>query len=149
LVGQNLGAREPERAARSVSLAALYNVAFLGSISVVFVAVPEPILQLFTREASVLPSAIDCLRIVALGFFFFAFGMVAVHAFNGAGDTTTPVLINLVCFWVVKIPGAYALAKWGGMGPRGVFIAITAAYSIQSAVAAVLFRRGKWKTKVV
>ncbi|MBX3186905.1 MAG: MATE family efflux transporter [Labilithrix sp.] len=149
LVGQNLGARAPDRAERSVKLAAAYNVAFLGVASAVFVAFPEGIIRSFTDDPAVVPFAVECLRIVALGFFFFAFGGVVVQAFNGAGDTTTPLLVNIVCFWLVKIPAAYVLARGFGLGPRGVFIAIAGAYSVQSAVAAVLFRRGKWKTKVV
>ena len=87
------------------------------------------------------------LRIVALGFVFFAYGMVVVQAFNGAGDTVTPSLINFVCFWMIKIPLAYLLAVHAGMGPRGAFIAVTIAYSAQTVAALVLFRRGGWKAK--
>jgi putative MATE family efflux protein len=149
LVGQNLGAKKPEAAARSVTIAGIYNVVFLGLVSVVFVAIPEPIIHLFTRDAAVVPYAVECLRIVALGFFFFAFGMVVIQAFNGAGDTRTPMLINVFCFWLVKIPGAYVLAKWLGLGPRGVFVAVTVAYTMQSLIAGLLFRQGKWKTRKV
>jgi len=105
--------------------------------------------EFFTTDPTVVPFAIDCLRIVALGFLFFAFGMVVVQAFNGAGDTTTPMLINVVCFWFIKLPGAYLLAEVVGMGPRGGFIAIAGAYSLQSVIAAFLFRRGTWKTRKV
>jgi putative MATE family efflux protein len=149
LVGQNLGAGQPERAERAAIRAAIYNVLFLGAASAVFVALPEPIIHLFTREPDVVPYATSCLRIVALGFLFYAFGMVVVQSFNGAGDTTTPMLINLVSFWMIKIPLAYVLARPLGLGPRGGFIAIAAAYSFQSVVAALLFRRGRWKTKKV
>jgi MATE family, multidrug efflux pump len=149
LVGQNLGAREPERAEKAAIRAALYNVVFLGAASALFVAFSEPIIHLFTREPDVAPIAASCLRIVAIGFMFYAFGMVVVQSFNGAGDTTTPVLVNLGCFWFIKIPLAYTLARLVGMGPRGGFIAIAIAYSVQSVIAAALFRRGRWKTKRV
>lgn len=146
LVGQNLGAKEPGRAERSVRTVALYNTIFLGLVSAVFVVKPQPIVELITHDPEVLRFAAECLRIVALGFVFFAFGMVAIQAFNGAGDTSTPMFINLICFWCVKIPLAYGLATWLGMGPRGVFLAITAAYSMQACIAGALFRRGRWKS---
>jgi putative MATE family efflux protein len=149
LVGQNLGAGQPDRAERSVWLTALYNFLFLGVVAVVFVALPEPIVRWFTKEPDVVPYAVDCLRIVSLGFVFFAYGMVMVQAFNGAGDTVTPTIINFVSFWLVKIPLAYALAIGTGMGPHGVFVAVTIAYGLQTAISIVLFRRGRWKTRLV
>lgn len=149
LVGQNLGANEPERAERSVSTIAKYNVSFLGGVGVILAVIPGPIVSVFTTDAAVAPYAADSLRIVALGFFFFGYGMVAVQAFNGAGDTTTPLLVNIACFWMFKIPMAYLLARSFGMGPRGVFIAIAAAYTFQAVVAGLLFRRGRWKTMTI
>jgi Na+-driven multidrug efflux pump len=149
LVGQNLGADKPDRAERSVWIAAIYNFVFLGAVAVVFVTLAGPIIRAFTSEPDVVPHAVDCLRIVSLGFAFFACGMVMIQAFNGAGDTVTPSFINFVSFWLIKIPLAYALAIALGMGPRGVFIAITVAYSTQTLIALALFRRGKWKTKKI
>jgi putative MATE family efflux protein len=149
LVGQNLGAGQPERAARSVWLTGFYNFLFLGAAAVFFVALPEPIVRWFTSEPAVIPYAVDCLRIVSLGFVFFAYGMVMIQAFNGAGDTVTPSVINFVCFWLIKIPLAYAFAIGMDRGPRGVYVAITVAYCMQTAIAIVLFRRGSWKTKRV
>jgi putative MATE family efflux protein len=149
LVGQSLGAREPQRARRSVWTIARYNVAFLGPVGFAFVLAPGVIVALFTHDPEVAAYAAGCLRIVAVGFVVFAFGMVAVQAFNGAGDTTTPMLVNVGSFWLFKIPCALVLAKVAGLGPRGVFLAITAAYSVQSIVAGVLFHRGKWQTRKV
>jgi putative MATE family efflux protein len=149
LVGQNLGAGQPDRAERSVWLTALYNFLFLGAVAVLFVALPEPIVRWFTSEPDVVPYAVDCIRIVSLGFVFFAYGMVMIQAFNGAGDTVTPTIINFACFWLIKIPLAYALAIGMNMGPHGVFVAITVAYAIQTIISIVLFRRGRWKTKRV
>jgi putative MATE family efflux protein len=149
LVGQNLGAGQPDRAERSVWIAGLYNFLFLGTVGIVFASLPEPIVRWFTTEPDVVPYAVDCLRIVSLGFVFFAYGMVMIQSFNGAGDTVTPTLINFVCFWMIKIPLAYVLAIVTGMGPRGVFIAVTIAYATQTLAALVLFRRGKWKTKLI
>lgn len=149
LVGQNLGAEKPDRAERSVWLTALYNFVFLGAVAVIFVAWPEPIVGLFSSEHDVVAVAADCLRIVSIGFAFFAFGMVMIQAFNGAGDTVTPSIINFGCFWLIKIPLAYALAIATGMGPHGVFVAVTIAYASQTVISIVLFRRGKWKAKRV
>jgi putative MATE family efflux protein len=149
LVGQNLGAGEPARAERAVRITALYNFLFLGAVAVFFVTLPEPIVSWFTKEPDVVPYAVDCLRIVSFGFVFFALGMVMMQAFNGAGDTVTPTIINFVSFWLVKIPLAYAFAIVGGMGTRGVFYAVTIAYCLQTVIAITLFRRGKWKLKRV
>ena len=145
LVGQNLGARQPERAETSVSTVARYNIVFLGLVSVAFVGIPGPIVRLFDPNPETVAYATDCLRIVSIGFLAYAYGMVAIQAFNGAGATTTPMVVNLVSFWGFKIPLAWALATHAGLGPRGVFVAITAAYSLQALVAGMLFRRGRWK----
>jgi MATE family, multidrug efflux pump len=141
LVGQNLGAREPDRARRSVWRIAAYNVALLGPIGVVFVVAPHAIVRFFTEDPLVAQHAADCLRIVAIGFVAFAYGMVAMQSFNGSGDTRTPMLVNLGAFWGFKIPLAFVLAKVLGLGPRGVFIAICAAYGAQAVLAALLLRR--------
>jgi putative MATE family efflux protein len=146
LVGQNLGAGKPDRAARAVWVVGFYNFLFLGAVGVVFVGFPEPIARFFTEEPRELAYATTCLRIVALGFLFYAYGLVLVQAFNGAGDTRTPTLLNLACFWAFKIPFAYVLAVPFGLGPTGVFIAITAAYSLLALLAAIWFRAGRWKT---
>ncbi|NUP09981.1 MAG: MATE family efflux transporter [Polyangiaceae bacterium] len=149
LVGQNLGAIRPDRAERSVWVAGGWNLAFLGSISIFFVAAPGFFVGLFSPEASTVPYAVDCLRIVALGFLFYAYGLVVVMAFNGAGDVRTPMLLNLACFWALKIPVAWVLAVPLGLGPRGVFIAIAVAYSTLAVVSALLFKRGRWKLQQV
>ncbi|HEY7407097.1 MAG TPA: MATE family efflux transporter [Gemmatimonadaceae bacterium] len=149
MVGQALGAKKPERAERAVWIAARYNLVFLGTIGLVFVLFARAIVSLFTRDLAVAPYAVDCLRIVALGFLFYAYGMVITSSFNGAGDTWTPTWLNLVVFWLWEIPLAYALAVVLEMGPRGVFVAITVAYSTLAVLSAWLFRKGRWKTRVV
>lgn len=149
LVGQNLGAREPERARRSVWTIARYNVAFLLPVGAVCAVAPGVLVAFFSDDPAVSAYAAECLRTVAIGFVVFAFGMVAVQAFNGAGDTTTPMLVNFASFWLFKIPCALVLAKVVGLGPRGVFLAITAAYTVQSVVAGALFRRGRWQKERV
>jgi putative MATE family efflux protein len=149
LVGQNLGAGKPERAERAVWVVGLYNLIFLGSVSVLFTLAPQPILRFFTTEPHELAYAASCLRTVALGFLFYAYGMVLVQAFNGAGDTRTPTLLNLACFWFFKIPVAYVLAVNLALGPLGVFWAVTCAYSALALLALLIFRRGRWKTQRV
>ncbi|MDY7095959.1 MAG: MATE family efflux transporter [Acidobacteriota bacterium] len=149
LVGQCLGAGKPDRAARAVWVSGLYNMVFLGLVSVAFIAFPRPLIALFTDQPEVLDIGASCLRIVAYGYLFYAWEMVLVQSFNGAGDTTTPTYINLFSFWICQIPMAYALAHYTPMGVDGVFAAVAVSYSIAAVIALVLFRRGTWKTRVV
>ncbi len=149
MVGQSLGAKSPDRAERSVWTAARLNVAFLGGMGVLFVAFAPVIISAFTKDAGVAEVAVFGLRTVAAGFPLFAFGMVLTQAFNGSGDTWTPTKINLGVFWVFEIPFAWFLATRGGIGYRGVFVAVLAAYTVLAIVSTVLFRRGKWKLKHV
>jgi putative MATE family efflux protein len=149
MVGQALGARNPERAEQAVWKAGFYNMIFLGIVGVLFEVFAPQIIGLYTSDPNVAGYGIDCLRIVAYGFLFYAYGMVLGQSFNGAGDTWTPTIINLFVFWLWELPLAYALAIKFGFGPRGVFIAITIAFSTLAVVSAIVFRRGKWKTRVV
>ena len=149
MVGQGLGAGKPERAERAVWIAGLYNMFFLGTVGLVFVLFADPIVSLFTTDTAVAPVAASCLRIVSYGYVFYAWGMVLTQSFNGAGDTWTPTWLNLCCFWLWEIPLAYLLAVRFGFGPRGVFLAITTAFSTLAVVSAILFRRGKWKLRHV
>jgi MATE family, multidrug efflux pump len=149
MVGQGLGAKQPERAERAVWIAGFYNMCFLGAVGLVFVVFAGPIVALFTADPAVAPVAEACLRVVSYGFVFYAYGMVLTQSFNGAGDTFTPTVINLVCFWILEIPLAWALAHRFALGPRGAFLAVTAAFSTVAVVSAVLFRRGTWKLRHV
>ena len=145
MVGQNLGAKRPDRAEQAVWTAALYNMIFLGAVGVVFLAAAPYIADFFTSDPSVRPFAIGCLRTVSLGFVFYAYGMVLTQAFNGAGDTWTPTILNLFVFWLWEIPLAWWLSTHAGFEARGVFMALTIAYSTLAVVTAILFRRGGWK----
>jgi len=145
MVGQALGARNPDRAEQSVWTAGKYNAIVLGALSVVFIAFAPWIVTNFTGDPAVTPYAIACLRIVSAGFVFFAYGLVFTQSFNGAGDTWTPTWINLFCFWIFQIPLAWLLAMKMEMGPQGVFIAMTVAFSLLPIISAVIFRRGRWK----
>jgi putative MATE family efflux protein len=149
LVGQSLGAKKPERGEQAVWTAARYNVIFLGTVGLVFILAAGPIIGAFTADAETALLGAKCLRIVSAGFIFYAFGMVLEQAFNGAGDTTTPTLINLGCFWVVELPLAWWLANPLGFGPFGAFSAITVSYGLLAAVSVWLFRRGRWKLRTV
>jgi len=145
LVGQNLGAGNPARAEQAVWRAALYNCVFLGAIGLLLVPLGPHVIHLFTPDAAVVQQGGRCLQIVAAGFAFYAYGMVVSQAFNGAGDTRTPTWINLGCFWLGELPIALLLSRSLGLGPTGVYIAITLAFSSMAVVAIVLFRRGRWK----
>jgi len=145
LVGQNLGARRPERSERAVWLGGAYNMAFLTLVGIVFYSSARLLVSAFTSDPSVAPIAVACLKCVSLGYPFYAWGMIMEQAFNGAGDTATPTWINLFCYWMVQIPLAWCLAQTAGLGPRGVYLAICGAESLLAVVSVVLFRRGKWK----
>ena len=149
LVGQNLGAGQPDRAEKSVWRCGIYNAIFLGLITILFVAFAEPMVGFFSDQPDVVATGVDCLRFIAYGYVFFAFGMVVVQAFNGAGDTWTPTWINIGCHWALQLPLAYTLARTMGFGTRGVFIAITIAESMLAVVGSLVFRRGKWKERKV
>ena len=149
MVGQALGAGKPDRAEQAVCTAAKYNAIVLGAVGVLFVVFAPQIVAIYTADVAVAPYAIDCLRIVSTGFVFFAYGLVFTQSFNGAGDTWTPTWINLGCFWAWQIPLAWLLAIRFGMGPRGVFIAMTVAFSTLAIVSGVIFRFGWWKTRRV
>lgn len=149
MVGQALGAKNPDRAERAVWLAGFYNMIFLGLVGLAFILFAPQIIWLFTDIPEVSKYGVDCLRIVAYGFLFYAYGMVLGQSFNGAGDTWTPTIINLFVFWLWEIPLAYVLGVAFGMGPRGVFIAMMVAFSTLAFVSALVFRQGKWKTRRV
>lgn len=146
LVGQNLGANEPERAEQSVWRTAFYSMIFLGIVSVLFFTLADPITAFFTSEEKVQSVAAMSLKIICFGYLFFAYGMVISQAFNGAGDTRTPMVINVFVFWVFQIPFSYFLAVNMNLQEVGVFISIAVAHSLHAIVCVVLFRRGKWKT---
>ncbi|MBV9924033.1 MAG: MATE family efflux transporter [Acidobacteria bacterium] len=152
MVGQSLGAGKPERAERAVWRAGFYNLLFLSCVGLMFFVFAEQIVGVFTHTAAgpeVQAYGVDCLRIIASGFPFYAYGMVLTQSFNGAGDTRTPTLINIFVFWLWEIPLAWLLAFRVGMGPRGVFVAAAVAFSTLAVVSAYFFRRGRWKTKRV
>lgn len=149
LVGQNLGAGKPARAERSVWVTSFANMCFLGVVAIIFVTFAERLIGIFTTDPAVVPYGVACLRFISYGYIFYAYGMVMVQSFNGAGDTTTPTLINLGCYWLFQIPLAYALAIPLGFGAKGIFVAITIAESMLAVVSVLVFRRGKWKEQKV
>jgi Na+-driven multidrug efflux pump len=149
LVGQNLGAAKPQRAERAVMITGWANMILLGIIGLVLVISPAPFIRLFIHDPAVLKAGIECLRIVSIGFIAYGFGMVLVNSFNGAGDTSTPLKINIVAFWLIEIPLAWILAIKVGMKEEGVFTAIVIAESIMTITAWFVFRRGNWKYKKV
>ncbi len=149
LVGQNLGARKPDRAEQSVWRAGFYNMAFLGLVAVVFVVFAKPLVSIFTDDPSVIHVASTALRVISYGYIFYAWGMVIVQAFNGAGDTYTPTAISICTNWFLQIPFAWFLAFKMGFGPNGVFSAVAISASIYAVVAVSVFRRGKWKGQLI
>ncbi len=149
MVGQALGARNPDRANAAVWTAARYNVAFLGLMGAIFVIFARPIVAGFTSDPAVHEVAVFGLRMMAAGFPFFAFGMVLTQAFNGAGDTRTPTNINIAVFWAFELPLAWLLTTQTSMGTHAVFVSVLAAYTLLAAVSAVMFRRGAWRTQRV
>ena len=149
LVGQNLGAKQPERAEQSVWRTGLYNMIFLGSVGVFFAIFAEPSVGLFTSDPAVLPLASACLRILSYGNVGYAYGMVMLQAFNGAGDTVTPTIVNFFGFCLLELPLAYALARPLHFGPKGAYYAIVFAEAAIAAAGILLFRRGKWRRQEI
>ncbi len=149
LVGQNLGAKQPERAETSVWRTGLYNMIFLGFIGLFFVVFAEPIIRLFTSDPAVIPLAVSSLRILSYGNIGYAYGMVMLQAFNGAGDTVTPTIVHFFGFWLLEIPLAYFLAITIRMQSNGVYIAIVIAEAAIAAAGIVLFKRGRWKRQQI
>jgi putative MATE family efflux protein len=149
LVGQNLGAGNPERAERSVWATAWWNTAFLGVVEVVFMIWAEPVVGIFTSDPPVQALAALSLRTIAASYVFWGFGMITVLAFNGAGDTWTPTKINFFAYWIVQIPLAWILAMPLGMGPMGVFLAVSISQATLAVTGIVVFRRGSWKGRTI
>ena len=149
LVGQNLGALQPERAEKSVWRSAFFNMIFLTSISIVFVLFAPYFIPLFSQDAEVIRHGVLCLRIICLGYVFYAYGMVIGQAFNGAGDTVTPTWINFIAFWLLQIPLCYLFGKLMNWGPVGVYWGIAISESLLAVIAIFIFRRGKWKTVMI
>lgn len=149
LVGQNLGAKKPARAQQSVWLTARINMIFMGFVSVVFILAPAFFIRIFIQDPEIVEFGAVCLRIISYGFVFYGMGMVMIQALNGAGDTGTPVVINLLCFWMIEIPLAYLLALRWGVAENGVYIAIIIAETLMALIAAIIFQKGKWKLRKV
>ena len=149
MVGQALGARKPDRAEAAVWTAGKYSAVFLGVVGLLFVIFAPAVVGIFTPDPGVARYGTATLRTVACGFLFYAYGMTITQSFNGAGDTRTPTIINLGVFWAFELPLAWILAHTFGFGPEGVFLAATLAFSLLAVVSALLFRRGRWKARVV
>lgn len=145
LVGQNLGAKEPGRAQKSVQLCAKYNAIFMAAVTILFVFFATPIIHIFSKDPAVEKYGAQALMIVGTGYIFYGIGMVMIQALNGAGDTKTPTWINFVGFWLFQIPFGFLLSKTFDLGPTGAFIAIPVAETAIALIAWYYFRKGKWK----
>ena len=146
LVGQNLGAKQPDRAEKSVWITGKYNAYFMALVSIIYLVFAKQIILLFNAEPDVVKYGALCLRVIAAGYVFYAYGMVVIQSFNGAGDTKTPTYINFICFWLFQLPIAYTAAIIFDSGPLGVFWAITLAEVLIAIIGIIWFKRGKWKT---
>ena len=146
LVGQNLGAKQPDRAEESAWMAARYNMYILLVLSIIFIPLARQVLSLFSTDAEVIKQGALALQIIFSGYVFYAYEMVIGQAFNGAGDTYTPTVLNIIAFWLIQIPLAYVLANMTGLGATGVYIAVAVSSSILAIMAIIIFRQGKWKT---
>ncbi|MEH6538276.1 MAG: MATE family efflux transporter [Psychroserpens sp.] len=145
LVGQNLGAKQPDRAEQSVWKTGKYCAYFMGIVSVAYLVFAPQIISWFTEEPNVVEQGSLCLRVIAAGYIFYAYGMVVINSFNGAGDTITPTIINFICFWLFQLPFAYVMAITLELGPLGVFLAITLAEVLIAIIGILWFKKGKWK----
>lgn len=146
LVGQNLGAKKPERAEQSVWKTGKYSGIFMALVSLGYLIFAPEIISWFTQEIEVIKNGALCLRIIASGYLFYGYGMVIINAFNGAGDTKTPTVINFVCFWLFQLPFAYLMALTLNFGPLGVFLSITVTEVMLTIISIIWFKKGKWKS---
>ncbi len=149
LVGQNLGADQPDRAEKAVRIATKFNMLFLGVVGLIFIILSKPLIGIFTTDPEVARQGVLALWIISLAFPLYAAGMCMEGAFNGSGDTWTPTRLNFFCFWLGQVPLAWLLAKPLGLGPMGVFIAVPVSFSVLALWSLVLFRKGRWKTQKV
>jgi putative MATE family efflux protein len=145
LVGQNLGAKKPQRAEESVLLATKYNAVFMTIVSILFIFLSSPIVAFFTDEPNVHQIGVRALQIIGSGFIFYGIGMVLIQALNGAGDTRTPTLINFAGFWLFQIPLAYYFMYYTNFGIDAIFAAVPIAETAIAIAAFFIFRRGQWK----
>lgn len=149
LVGQNLGANQPERAAKSAWRAAFFNMAFLGVVAILFFIFARPLVGVFDKNPVVMETGIECLKILCAGYIFFGFGMVMTQAINGSGDTKTPTILNIIGFWLLQIPIAYFLAIKLDWKQTGVFWAVVISESILAVLAIIYFKTGRWKKNTI
>ncbi len=149
LVGQNLGAGQPARAEASVWRIGWMNMVFTVAVSAAFFAWHDPIIGLFTDDAAVIAIGGEWLSILACSYFVYGWWMVAVQAFNGAGDTMTPTWINLVFFWLIQIPLSWLLAIPLGWAHSGVFWGVFVSETAVGVFTLWLFARGRWKAASV
>ncbi len=147
LVGQNLGAKKPDRAEKSVWLTCHSNAIFMAGVTVLYTVFPEFLVRNFAHDETVISFGVDALRYIGFGYIFYGYGMVLSASFNGAGDTYTPLAMNVVCFWMLQMPLAYWLAMKSGLEAKGVFLATTIAESVLAIIAIVVFKQGKWKAQ--
>lgn len=145
LVGQNLGANQPERAAKSVWKVAKYNAIYMGFVSLLFLFGAEYFVRFITHEPLVIKTAVLALRVITLGYIFYGIGMVMMNAFNGAGDSRTPTIINFFWFWIFQIPVAYFVAIKLNWGEMGIYLSIVITESFVTLTSMYLFKKGKWK----
>ena len=118
---------------------------FLSLVGITFYIFADSLIALFSNDPEIIRIGAKCLRIISYGYVAYAFGMIVIQAFNGAGDTTTPTIINFICFWLIEIPLAYFLAMELGFKQDGVFYAIVVAESLLGVIGFIIFRQGKWK----
>jgi Na+-driven multidrug efflux pump len=145
LVGQNLGAKKPDRAEKSVWITGKYNAIVMTVVGVLYIVFAPTLVGFFTDDQEIIDFGALCLQFIAFAYFFFAYGMVFTQSLNGAGDTMTPTIINVICFWIFQIPFAYYTAVSLGWGPKGVLIAITAAETLLCVISYFWFKTGRWK----
>lgn len=149
LVGQHLGAKQPDQSEQAAWIASKYAMIFMLFVAVIYITMATPIIAFFDATPEVVRVGAQSLQIISLGYIFYAYGMVLSQAFNGAGDTRTPMILNLIAFWLVEIPLAWFLATGVGMGPKGVFIAVAFAESLVAVMCILVFRKGRWKATVI
>jgi putative MATE family efflux protein len=149
MVGQNLGAGQPQRAERAVSLIARIAVGATVAVLGGLVLLTPQAMALFSTDAESVSAGVQIIRILSLGYLAFALNGVYDAAQGGAGDTSSPMVINLVALWLIQIPLAYLLPRILGLGANGVWVALVIGWFVQAALMVWRYRQGHWKLRQI
>jgi Na+-driven multidrug efflux pump len=149
LVGQNLGAKKPERAERGAWLAVAIVEIFMLLCGILLLLFANNIISIFTTDPELVKIGATFLRIATAGYVVMALTTVLQNCISSAGDTIPNMIISIVAIWAIQLPLAWWLPNHTHLGVYGVRWAIVIATIATAAATLLYFRTGRWKTKRV